>query len=285
MLMTTTITTLFVGDGSKCEFRRVLSTLKASTHAKTAVNLDEATALLAVPRETVDLIILAVSRPGEIRCDQFDDLVRQAPLSRIILVLGSWCEGEQRSGKPWPGGQRVFWYDWSRYWQRELESVAHGLCPTWGRPVTTTHEELTDSTVTLPTTRSAGLIVLDTPVLETADTLADLLRVCGYATYWVRSANDLGKVAGATSAVWEGTMGDDREVAHLARLSFASGRIPIVALLDFPRADRIERLLAAGAAHVVAKPFLLDDLLTALQRATLGSQATHRDGQLSAVNC
>jgi CheY-like chemotaxis protein len=36
---------------------------------------------------------------------------------------------------------------------------------------------------------------------------------------------------------------------------------PVIALLDFVRCEDIERMMALGASHVLAKPFLLNDLL------------------------
>lgn len=60
----------------------------------------------------LDLIVLAESRPGEYSATSIDELRACAPLARVWRLLGSWCEGEQRSGHPPAGCINTYWHQW-----------------------------------------------------------------------------------------------------------------------------------------------------------------------------
>jgi len=59
-----------------------------------------------------DWVIVAQQRPGEFQHDEVERLMLRFPLAAWIALLGSWCEGETRTGRPLPGVQRVFWHQW-----------------------------------------------------------------------------------------------------------------------------------------------------------------------------
>jgi AmiR/NasT family two-component response regulator len=63
---------------------------------------------------------------------------------------------------------------------------------------------------------------------------------------------------------------DEHEADDLAAFcrSLTRDRAPVVALLDFPRRERVEIALAAGAAAVLGKPWLNIDLVAAVREAT-----------------
>ena len=58
---------------------------------------------------------------------------RGAPLARLCVVAGSWCEGETRSGRPWPGVWRVYAIS-GRSARRELAALAAGRPTVWNLP-------------------------------------------------------------------------------------------------------------------------------------------------------
>lgn len=78
-----------------------------------------------------ELIVLAQSRPGVIRLREIERLRRSAPLSGEVSLLGSWCEGETRTGKPAAGVRRLYWYEFPSWWRRQLVLHATGRCPDW----------------------------------------------------------------------------------------------------------------------------------------------------------
>jgi len=97
--------------------------------------------------------------------------------------------------------------------------------------------------------------------------LADACGARGYATVWVRPTAAAPRVNGSAAAIWDAIDGNQREIAELTRLCDMLGHARVVALMDYQRADACDRVLAAGASSVVAKPYLLDDLFYRLDEA------------------
>src|SRR5262245_23662353 len=65
-------------------------------------------------------ILFFQSRPGQISCREVECQHARAPLARLVALVGPWCEGEQRSGRPWPGVVRVPWRTWALALPRAL---------------------------------------------------------------------------------------------------------------------------------------------------------------------
>jgi hypothetical protein len=231
-----------------------------------------------------ELIVLAQSRPGEISEQQVQRLRQAAPLAGMVGLLGSWCEGESRTGRPWPGVERLYWYEFPAWWRRQLELRAAGSCPDWSRPVDfgfrISDFGLRDSAIRNPgyplgaaiRNPHQGLIVICTHYRDTADALADVFHQAGYASIWQRSTDVGATLLGVTAGIWDGGQLDEREAADLARFCrvLTPAAAPVMALLDFPRRDRVESALQIGAAAVYGKPWLNEDLLIAVQRCARG---------------
>ncbi len=64
----------------------------------------------ACQRQPPELIVVGQVRPGQISSAEVEQIHREAPLARLVALLGEWCEGETRTGAPWPGVPRVYWH-------------------------------------------------------------------------------------------------------------------------------------------------------------------------------
>src|SRR4051794_20474547 len=62
-------------------------------------------------KDAVELVLLCQSRPGQFSQRDVEDLHRRFPLATLLGVFGTWCQGEQRSGYPWHGIDRVYSYN------------------------------------------------------------------------------------------------------------------------------------------------------------------------------
>ena len=217
-----------------------------------------------------ELIVVAQSRPGVISQHAIERLRRRWPLAAVVALLGTWCEGETRTGRPWPGVPRLYWYDFPSWWRRQLQRRAAGRCPDWARPgdfpwtgETTLKPQ--------PVVRhcSNGVIVLGVPRRDSREAIADVLRDAGYAAVWQRVAGAEWDFHGATAGLWDGGQLDEREADDLATFcrKLARDAAPVVALLDFPRRDRVDRALELGASIVLGKPWQNDALVDAIQTA------------------
>jgi hypothetical protein len=257
---------LLLGRGEHADFVDAVAALRVSARVTTAATVDQAVAQLAGGAIGPELIVLAQSRPGVVRVAEVELLLQAAPLACIVALAGSWCEGELRTGRPLPGVRRLYWYEFTPWWQRQLRRHAAGLCPDWARPAA---NELADmsigGTCVLPMPR--GLVVLATVCWDTADALADLVGRAGLATVWQPPGNHGPCVWGASAGIWEGGQLDRREQQDLATFRrWLGDRASVVALLDFPRRSAVERAREAGADVVLGKPWLNVDLLQSLAR-------------------
>src|SRR3954468_6903276 len=110
-----------VGDTSVADFRDALSIMRDDalvwTHSSDAP----------------ELVVVAQSRPDSVSHAQYEQFQREAPLAGVLSLLGSWCEGETRTGKPWKGAHRVNWYEFAAWWRRQMRLRNAGRCPDWAR--------------------------------------------------------------------------------------------------------------------------------------------------------
>jgi hypothetical protein len=230
--------------------------------------------IVTSPNDPPELIVVAQTRPGVISDRTIQALRRDAPLAGLVALLGTWCEGETRTGRPWPGVERLYWYEFPAWWRQQHALRAAGRCPDWAHwgdcGLRIADCGLTGSAIR---NQTRGLIVLSATVGDTAAALADALTPAGYATLWQPPGRPAPVVRGAVAAIWDGGQLSEREEYGLATFCKESTRdaAPVIALLDFPRRDRCNRARELGAATILGKPWLNLDLLATIEELT-----THR---------
>jgi hypothetical protein len=220
-----------------------------------------------------ELIVIAQSRPGAIRSSKIEQLRRRAPLAGVVALLGTWCEGGSRTGRPWPGITRLYWYEFPAWFRRQLKLRAAGCCPDWAQSdFASRHLEAARpcalQTARMPAVACRGVVELCAPHRATALALSDVLQPAGYATVWQRPGQSGPVVWGAVAGIWDGGQLDEREADELAIFCrrLRRYRAPVTAILDFPRRDRVALALECGAATVLGKPWLNDDLLATIEQ-------------------
>jgi DNA-binding NarL/FixJ family response regulator len=257
---------LLLGDTDRAEFQPARQTLDALGRVHALADVQTAADAIAGSQAAADVIVVAQAYPGQFPQAAIDRLRRAAPLARMVALLGSWCEGEMRSGKPWPGVIRLYWHQAPDRCGRELRRLVEGRGSTWRLPITATEEERLLAAAQTPLSRRQGVIAIYARLAAMESWLAALCRRCGYATVWQRGPH-YAQVQGATAAIYDGADLGGGETEQLRRIAAELAPAPLVVLLDFPRIEDHRRALAAGAAGVLAKPLLLDDLLGQLERA------------------
>ncbi len=266
------ISILLLGETDRPEFCDIRSTLESLGRVSRINELERAIVVLETGEVIPDVIVIAQSFPQQFSHGDIDRLRRLAPLSRILVLLGSWCEGETRSGQPLPAAIRIYWHQWHARAERELRRLIQRQCPSWGLPVTATEEERLLASAAQTPPRGQGLVAIHACVFAMACWLSDACRMCGYSTAWLRPPHYT-QVEGAVAAIFDGSDLHGEELDQLRRLTNALGRAPVVVLLDFPRIEDERRAISAGAAAVLSKPLNLDDLFWQLDEAVGGSQA------------
>ena len=281
---------LVLGDMKRAEFHETRACLGRWGSVAEFSDANSAVAALSEDRLTADVIVVAQAFPGQFSHEVIDRFRRLVPLARILGLMGSWCEGEMRSGSPWPATMRTYWHQWPARGSGQLRRLATGQPCSWALPLTATEEERLLVDVT-PASRSptcvtawnkerpgqtsepallvpssGTLVAIHSHSRETADWLSAACRSRGLAGIWHRDPA-FARMQGATAAIFDGTDLCDGECDTLKQFVIASRPAPVIALASFPRIEDHARALSAGASVVLSKPLLVEDLLEAVDRS------------------
>ena len=257
---------VLVGELAPAELSEIsapLASTAAWTHfASAAAAMEE----LGEASQPPDVVILVQSRPGIIRDSEVIELQRAVPLAGKYAVLGSWCEGESRSGKPWPGVTRCYWNDWPSRWREEIERIRCGQLPLWSMPVTATNEErLLSRSHSRSRRLNSGYIVVVAASAEARRAVSEAARLT--QTSVVECHPDQKIVAHTVQAIiWDTTLEAASDPEQVKSLKGRFRGAPLLALVTFPRRHNLEQMRAAGIAAVIAKPWLIEDLLQQIGR-------------------
>jgi CheY-like chemotaxis protein len=263
------VSILFIGDKSIPEFAPVIDWL-AQRNATIESNVNDAMSRLQAGFAPA-VIIVTQPWPGHVSSRQIESLRKAAPLARIVGLLGTWLEGEARTGKPWPGVWRTYWCQSLPRFAVQFERFAAGEETAWSLPTTASDDERllhqsSNDRRSVASTLPATIIAIITPNRETAESLANLCDHRGWQTVWLRSVNDdLSKEIDL--AVVDCRNLGTAELAQISDLKSQIGEIPIVVLAGFPRVEDIHRLHAMGIATIISKPFFADELAWQIEQA------------------
>jgi hypothetical protein len=268
------VAALWIG-GSRPEFAAARNCLAGFPHVSQfdLADVRSAAIWLADQAVTPQLIVVCQARPGEIAHAEVAQLRRLAPLSRLVGLLGSWCEGETRSGHPWPAVERIYWHQWPAWLARELHLLRDDPAAGWTLPLTATPEErwlATNSSLSINCgeTPWRGLVAILSLRRASAEMLSDACQHHGLQS--ICFDRPPGHLTGAALAIWDGDRCGAIEATQLQEFMAAVRPAPVVALLTFPRIEERDRALAVGARHVVSKPLCLKQLLAVAFRIPTG---------------
>ena len=257
----------FLGDADRPEFREARACLARWGSVVEFADADTAAAALAEDRFLPDVMVVAQTSPGQFSHAAIDRLRRLAPLARVLGLMGSWCEGEMRSGVPLAGDRANLLASVARPLRSAVSPLPRGQSCSWALPITATEEErLLADEDDFPVCQ--GLIVIHWPAREMADWLSDALHGRGLATIWQRDP-PLARFEGATAAIFDGTDLCEEETDLLRRFVEALRPAPVIALVSFPRIEDHNRARSAGASAVLSKPLMVEDLLGEIERCKL----------------
>jgi len=262
---------LIIGDAARSEFLEPLSTIYTEHEVHSAPDVETARALMVENSFSPDVLVVAQAFPNQFRETEIEELLRWAPLARVVSLLGAWCEGEARSGKPWPSTARLYWHQWPCRVKRQLLQLDEGRKCAWSLPLTATEEEQllaefesndrhgsSISTFETAPEQHSGLVIIRTHSREAWELLSIACRTLGFSAVWQRDASPLA-AKGAQVAIFE-SAGPEEEIERLKGFAREIQPVPVIALWSFPRIEDYRKLQAAGAAAILSKPFLVTDL-------------------------
>lgn len=237
----------------------------------------EKLAQLIAPTDQYSAILIAQSRRGSVSQAFINHVRNLFPQAPIALLLGSWCEGETRSGNPIQGVVRMYWHEWNgSYGSLVARLQANGIHLPNSLNNRRPQEILRADQVSTGTVLDAGnqtslepvVIGVSALTLCQYETLEEPLRTLGATPVWLEQTT------------WRGC--DPQEIAAICLDSDGVGELlhgrvelarevvptaPLVLTLNFPRKEELQELRAElNIKAVVSKPFDLHMLWQALQK-------------------
>ncbi|MGI9456734.1 MAG: hypothetical protein ACR2NU_09240 [Aeoliella sp.] len=251
---------LAVGDVDQVEFTDARSSLESEATVTVAPN----TAAANDSPHPFDLVMVFQSRPGSIPIDWIRQARKRMPLAGFAVLLGSWCEGEQRTGSPLPIYERVFWYQFDPWWRTVHEA--------WraGRPTNWQGAKVMCGGVEAPIGETARqrLIAIDAPDADAAEAIITSCEAIGYSACWSPAWRARPLSSQPAAGIWVGGQLNQNEEQRLSRFrEIMSPDTPLIVLLDFPRRDRVERAIGLGATAVLGKPWRLTQLAACVAKS------------------
>lgn len=279
---------LMVGDWQTSEFAPAAALTRSLCRVTELADLCEAVRWFAERDGSADLMLpdlvaIALAYPGQFSTVALETLRAQAPLTPVVAITGAWCDGEQRTGAPWPGVVRVAWHQWADRFPTEAAALAAGRSSAWALPHTATPDErllfsaaATSKATNLPP-RSPGLVAIVCDHHETVDWLMGVCRARGWPAVclprWEAASPSAatGEHAATTHTpsialegvgvvVWDVGSINSETIAAWERMAPLFHGAAVLALVGFPRPDDVRRLVAAGVAAVMAKPLSTGEL-------------------------
>jgi CheY-like chemotaxis protein len=193
------------------------------------------------------------SRPGQVSQGEIEQAHRQYPLARIVLILGSWCEGELRSGQPCHGVERCFWYEaiphLSRLWSQPCEPRTASLAERC--------DQQTRWRTPLPTLR----IAIAAKTRAGAESLTEAIQALQQQVSPITEEESNPSDFTPELCLLDGE--DTRDSWLLPTVRALRNRwptVPSIACFNFPRSHECEEIRALGVNAVLGKPFWLADL-------------------------
>jgi hypothetical protein len=259
---------IYVGDREWPEFGEPLRWVSALASVLFATDVESTVETLKFERDPIDLVMVAQLRPGEYTHSSLDALRRAAPLAPIVCLLARFCEGEMRTGNPWPGALRMYAHQFIARVGRQFEQLERHCALDWAIPFTRTEEDRLLTSSPIRDHRFMARVAVFSDQRETASALCDLL---GDA-----DCNVVDQCGGDVDiAIWDCQGDFTASQSSFERLVERWPRTAKIVLIGFPTIAEQTAALACGATAVVSKPFLIEDLLWQMRQIEI---SRYQDG-------
>lgn len=249
--------TIVVGDITHPEFSAPLALLARVTDAQLCANCHDALAALEESPDC-DLLIAAQALPNSISPGQWNQLRAAAPTTPALSLLGNWCEGDERTGTPLEGAQRVYWHAFEEFLLGQLARIQRGEAPLWAAPQTASAADHLLARRVEPA--AVAQAIVSSRDAELARLLVDVLSRGGWRVSH-RAWHDASISSLATLVLWDAPDGTPAALQEFQSLRKLWTDSPVVVLASFPRAHQVALWRQAGASRVLSKPLYIDELL------------------------
>lgn len=257
-----------IGDARAEEFAEPLAFLKQAAACRSFDTAHSAVAAARSLRHEPGLILFLAARPGAISQRQVDAVNRAYPLSRLAALLGPWCEGEVRSGRPWPGVPRAYWHQWPERLAQWIAQLDHDALPRLPRTATEV-DRLLASKGPVPTAAMAVRVGVVAALQADYASLASALEPLGGECRWLLPGET--ETLEPLGLLLIDAAGDvDSAMQNLQFIRSVLGQVPALVLGEFPRLEETRTVAASPRTSLLARPYLVGDLHDAMA-ALLGA--------------
>ena len=274
---------LITGDYWHKDFQSLIAEIDI---AATMMTMDSVLAMAADPSTTenlseFDLVAIVQSRQGQYDQTTIDAIVDRVGIIPVVMILGSWCEGELRSDKPIEGVKRVFWHQWQGRFAKFIDELENDGVSPWHAPSTTTDaDHIQTVTVKSLRTKPEGnslAIGVSAWNAESYQVLAEAMRSFGWQPRWIERSNRMDIAASMDAICIDAGSQPDKITERLQWLRKKSANVPMVLMMNFPRHQDVCELEKMGVTRVVSKPFELADLRAAVEASVAASPKSDSD--------
>jgi CheY-like chemotaxis protein len=257
---------LVIGDFDHPSFQSAMDWMTKCAEVTAVKDIDEALGCVA-GLETMNVGVFVQARPGRITQSHVERIHALAPLARLAVLAGEWCEGELRTGDAIIGVMRFYWHEWPVRLKPLILTAASSDSSLWALPRTTLPGEKTLSFPPHPTGAPGRLIAICTHNASSFDTLAAACRSGGWGAAWLDIVRPY-LVRSASAVIWEGELDLVGHFESLARIARMMQPAPTIAVVGFARYAETNAAYQAGAVGLIAKPFFVADLMSTIRSVT-----------------
>lgn len=283
---------LFVGNADQPELRRIHRALhRAVACYRPVSSIDEAVSAVRDHGFRPDCVLLAPLWPGQFDAHDVARILAHCPLARVLWFLGAWCQGGGRGPVRGVAHVCVAYPGAILRLLDDLRLLEHATLPSLALPLTASAEEQLEralETAGMAGTNRSRVPCLDdlassgparaasaeSPAARTVAVCCDdpefasvLADACQHRARRVVVARlDTLRRIPTDVLVWDATPWSKCRIDELRAYRAAHRKVPILAIIDFPRHTICTTLLENGATTILTKPLLLTDLLRRLDQ-------------------
>lgn len=218
------------------------------------------------PEWTPTLLLLLQSFPGEFSYAEIASLKARFPISPIVVIQGTWCEGCRRTDPPPKGIHYLYWHEFHALFPAEYAAWKKGLGMVWSQPEMGGHDlwYLNDSqrSIEIPAENPAPITIR---IFTEDHAFYALLRDAFLRdVFWREAVNILPFSTVETS--YDALLFDFPDFQPATRRQFSellSHSVPQKTCIfsEFPRVEEWVWLENLGIQGLFSKPFRIRDLL------------------------
>ena len=261
---------LISGDYWHADFRDLVARLSVPA---TLTPLDQ---IANLDTQRFSLIVVAQTRPNQFDQATIDSIVTNNSITPVVMLLGSWCEGERRSDTPITGVKRVFWHQWQGRFEEFSDQMRQQGISLWHSPAIENDADrvkAAQNTIGLESEPVIGISALNQPTFEA---LGEAITSIGGKPKWVERTSRINLSASATMICIDADSADETLQRRVQWVRDQVSHVPLVVLMNFPRRQEIEQLRQSGVTTVISKPFELGALQRAIE-TTIGADEKTAD--------